>query len=64
MRSSAFPAHSRAGGNPVPESPLSRGRADDVLTLAGVTLAADPAGAIYWPDEKLLVVADLHLAKG
>jgi len=35
-----------------------------VLTLAGVTLAADPAGALYWPDEKLLVVADLHLEKG
>jgi len=29
-----------------------------------VKLAADPAGAIYWPDEKLLVVADLHLEKG
>jgi len=27
-------------------------------------LVADPAGAIYWPDEKLLVVADLHLEKG
>ena len=32
--------------------------------LAGVTLVADPAGAIYWPDEKLLAVADLHLEKG
>jgi DNA ligase-associated metallophosphoesterase len=29
-----------------------------------VTLVADPAGAIYWPDERLLVVADLHLEKG
>jgi len=35
-----------------------------VLALAGVTLVADPAGAIYWPDEKLLAVADLHLEKG
>ena len=34
------------------------------MALAGVTLVADPAGAIYWPDEKLLVVADLHLEKG
>ena len=34
------------------------------LTLAGVTLVADPAGALYWPDEKLLAVADLHLEKG
>jgi uncharacterized protein len=64
VRSNAFPAHSREGGNPAPGSPLSRGRADDALTLAGVTLVADPAGAIYWPDKRLLVVADLHLEKG
>ena len=64
MRSNAFPAHSRASGDPTPGTPLARERADDVLILAGVTLAADPAGAIYWPDEKLLVVADLHLEKG
>jgi DNA ligase-associated metallophosphoesterase len=35
-----------------------------VLALAGVTLLADPTGALYWPEEKLLVVADLHLEKG
>jgi uncharacterized protein len=64
MRSNAFPAHSRASGNPAAGSPLSRGRADDTITLAGVPLVADPAGAIYWPDEKLLAVADLHLEKG
>jgi hypothetical protein len=34
------------------------------IALAGVTLVADSAGAIYWPDEALLVVADLHLEKG
>jgi uncharacterized protein len=34
------------------------------MTVAGVTLIADPAGALFWPDEKLLVVADLHLEKG
>jgi DNA ligase-associated metallophosphoesterase len=27
-------------------------------------LLADCAGALYWPDESLLVVADLHLEKG
>jgi uncharacterized protein len=32
--------------------------------VSGLALLADPAGAIYWPDEKLLVVADLHLEKG
>jgi DNA ligase-associated metallophosphoesterase len=35
-----------------------------VISLAGVALVADPAGALYWPDQKLLVVADLHLEKG
>ena len=64
MRGDTFPAHSRASGNPDIGSPLARGRADDTLTLAGVALVADPAGAIYWPDEKLLTVADLHLEKG
>ena len=27
-------------------------------------MIADPAGALYWPDEGLLIVADLHLEKG
>src|SRR5215212_2461308 len=34
------------------------------ITLAGVQLFADPAGALYWPEERLLAVADLHLEKG
>jgi DNA ligase-associated metallophosphoesterase len=63
VRSGDFSAHSRASGNPA-GSPPSRGRVDDVITLAGVALTADPAGALYWPDEKILVVADLHLEKG
>ena len=29
-----------------------------------VTLVADLAGALYWEDERLLVVSDLHLEKG
>jgi uncharacterized protein len=60
----AASARSRASGNPPPGSPLSRGRTDSTLDVASVTLVADPAGAIYWPDEKLLIVADLHLEKG
>src|SRR5208282_6034847 len=58
-----FP-HTLASGNPAAGSPLARGRADNTLAVAGVTLVADCAGAIYWPDENLLVVADLHLEKG
>jgi DNA ligase-associated metallophosphoesterase len=38
--------------------------AERELSIAGVTLLADPAGALYWPEEKLLVAADLHLEKG
>jgi hypothetical protein len=32
--------------------------------LNGVALNADPAGILYWPDQGLLLVADLHLEKG
>src|SRR5262249_20809963 len=53
--------HSRASGSPDARSP---GRADHRVDLAGVPLLADPAGALYWPDQGLLVVADLHLEKG
>ena len=38
--------------------------ADGVLAVAGVEFAADPAGVIYWPEQGLLAVADLHLEKG
>jgi DNA ligase-associated metallophosphoesterase len=34
------------------------------LCLGSITFAADCAGALYWPEESLLVVADLHLEKG
>ena len=34
------------------------------IPLAGEALVADVAGALYWPAERLLVVADLHLEKG
>jgi DNA ligase-associated metallophosphoesterase len=34
------------------------------MRLASVALRADCAGALYWPEESLLVVADLHLEKG
>jgi DNA ligase-associated metallophosphoesterase len=34
------------------------------IVVAGASLVADCAGALYWPGERLLVVADLHLEKG
>ncbi len=33
------------------------------LTLAGTALAALHSGALWWPDEAMLCVADLHLGK-
>ena len=44
--------------------PLSGAGENRTLVIAGVALHADHAGALYWPDEKLLVVADLHFEKG
>ncbi|NOT42637.1 MAG: ligase-associated DNA damage response endonuclease PdeM [Alphaproteobacteria bacterium] len=32
--------------------------------VAGVSLTADPSGALWWADERLLAVADLHFEKG
>jgi DNA ligase-associated metallophosphoesterase len=37
---------------------------DHLIAIAAVTLVADCAGALYWPEEGVLVVADLHLEKG
>jgi DNA ligase-associated metallophosphoesterase len=39
------------------------GNADEII-VAGVPMIADLAGALYWPDERLLIVSDLHLEKG
>lgn len=33
------------------------------LEVNGVGLAVDPAGALWWPERRLLAVADLHLEK-
>jgi uncharacterized protein len=58
-------AHSRVSG--IPEqagSPLSRRRTDHAIAVAGISLIADPDGALYWPEQGLLAVADLHLEKG
>lgn len=60
----ASAAHSRPSANPAAPAPLSPEGTDRALCLSGTTLLADSMGALYWPDEKLLVVADLHLEKG
>ncbi|MCC6981983.1 MAG: ligase-associated DNA damage response endonuclease PdeM [Bauldia sp.] len=35
-----------------------------LISVAGVELEALPPGALWWAEERLLVVADLHLEKG
>src|SRR5947208_16290945 len=45
-------------------SPRADGPVLGALRLGNVTLAADCAGALHWPEESLLVIADLHLEKG
>ncbi len=39
-------------------------QAATLVDVAGAALVADPAGALYWPPQGLLAVADLHLEKG
>ena len=34
------------------------------VTISDVTFAADLSGALYWDEQRLLVVSDLHLEKG
>ena len=34
------------------------------ITIEDTAMFADPSGALYWPETKTLVVADLHLEKG
>ena len=43
--------------------PLAGGGKENIV-VAGVSFVADCAGALYWPEEGLLAVADLHLEKG
>jgi uncharacterized protein len=56
--------HQADAAAPAVAAALARGRAAHEIVVAGITLLADPAGALYWPDERLLAVADLHLEKG
>jgi DNA ligase-associated metallophosphoesterase len=53
------PSAARAGGGE-----RAAQAATAAIAIAGVTLLADCAGALYWPEEGALIVADLHLEKG
>src|SRR5260370_18627196 len=45
----------------IDEQPVARVTTVDVT---GVTLLADLSGALFWEEQSLLVVSDLHLEKG
>ena len=53
-----------AGTSPAMTENVARAFISDTLTLAGVTLTADTSGALFWDEQSLLVVSDLHLEKG
>src|SRR5262245_50252106 len=53
------PTAASQAAKPAPAPPR-----DSVIGLAGVELLADISGALYWPEQGLLAVADLHLEKG
>jgi DNA ligase-associated metallophosphoesterase len=37
---------------------------NSILEIAGVSILADLSGALFWQEQRLLVVSDLHLEKG
>jgi DNA ligase-associated metallophosphoesterase len=49
---------------PSDEEVRVRGAFDADLPICGITLHADCGGILYWPEERMLVVADLHFEKG
>jgi DNA ligase-associated metallophosphoesterase len=49
---------------PRAESEGRQPQAGTPIVVAGAAFVGDPAGALYWPDEALLAVTDLHLEKG
>lgn len=47
---------------PTKSDPASAGCVQAIVN--GVHLLLDPSGAVYWPNQRALIVADLHLEKG
>src|SRR5260370_1569941 len=49
---------------PRPEGARPQPQTATPIAVAGAACMGDPAGALYWPEQALLAVADLHLEKG
>jgi uncharacterized protein len=47
-----------------PQPLFDRRTAEGTIAIAGISLVADCAGALFWPEQGVLAVADLHLEKG
>jgi len=47
-----------------PQPQLDRRSADGAIVVGGISLLADCIGALFWPEQSVLAVADLHLEKG
>jgi DNA ligase-associated metallophosphoesterase len=46
------------------ESFAPRSSLAPTVSVAGITMLADLSGALFWEEQRLLVVSDLHLEKG
>lgn len=46
-----------------PPLPIGGVRGEDIL-VCGKIFSTDPSGALYWREQRTLIVADLHLEKG
>jgi uncharacterized protein len=62
MRALVMQSGGRSAGEGDSDAP--RGVAINTIAVSDIAFAADPAGALYWPEQQLLCVADLHLEKG
>ena len=63
----ATPANERLGGlmtAAARDAPDDGAYAMQTIGLGGTELVADASGALYWPSERALIVADLHFEKG
>src|ERR1700681_2579597 len=64
MQGTAMLIRSAHSTPPPPPPPHGGGEKKPCVTIAGVTLVADLSGALFWEEQRLLVVSDLHLEKG